>query len=122
MDIIPQAKPLVWAGRSKSDLLRLPDAVIDMFGYALYLAQIGRRHPSAKPMSGWGDARVMEVVETHDRCAYRAVYTTRFEKVVVVLHVFQKKSKRAISTPRTNIALIRRRMQMAERMFRSDAG
>ena len=30
---------------------------------------------------------------------YRAVYTVRFAAAVVVLHVFQKKSKSGIETP-----------------------
>ena len=37
-------KPLEWIGSSRKDLLALPAAVIDVFGYALYLAQCGGRH------------------------------------------------------------------------------
>jgi len=35
-----------------------------------------------------------------------------------VLHVFQKKSKRGIATPKQDIALIRRRLAEAERHYR----
>jgi hypothetical protein len=39
----------------------MPDAVVDLFGYALYLAQIGRKHEQAKPLKGFGSAGVREV-------------------------------------------------------------
>jgi phage-related protein len=33
---------------------------------------------------------VLEIVESHQANAYRAVYTVRFEKAVYVLHAFHK--------------------------------
>ena len=47
-----QPKPLEWIGSSKKDLLALPDEVIDVFGYALQLAQTGKMHSGAKPLRG----------------------------------------------------------------------
>jgi len=44
----------------------------------------------------------------------RTVYTVRFEEAVYVLHVFQKKSKHGISTPAKELALIERRLALAE--------
>ena len=41
-------KPLVWIGSSYRDLRKLSDRVQDNIGYAIYFAQIGKRHPSAK--------------------------------------------------------------------------
>ena len=38
----PRVKPLYWVGSSKKDLLALPEEVVDVFGYALYLAQTAR--------------------------------------------------------------------------------
>jgi phage-related protein len=40
----------------------------------------------------------------------------RFEKAVFVLHVFQKKSKRGISTPKADIDLVRERLKAAEQI------
>jgi phage-related protein len=37
--------------------------VEDLFGYALYLAQDGKKHEQAKPLKGFGSAGVLEVVE-----------------------------------------------------------
>jgi phage-related protein len=71
----PQPKPLHWVGGSKGDLLELPDAVMDTFGYALHLAQIGKKHDQAKPLQGFGSAGVLEVVEDWRSDTYRAAYT-----------------------------------------------
>ena len=87
-------KSLYWIGSSKKDLLALPEKVLHVFGYALYLAQAGRKHDQAKPMKGFGSAGVLEMVEDWEGNTYRAVYTVQFAESVFVLHVFQKKSKR----------------------------
>ena len=73
-----------------------------------------RKHEQAKPLKGFGSAGVLEVVEDWDRSTYRAVYTVRFEGVVFVLHIFQKKSKRGAATPKADIDLIRERLKVAE--------
>jgi phage-related protein len=107
---------LYWVGSSKRDLHSLPDPVEDLFGYALYLAQDGKKHDQAKPLKGFGSAGVMEVVENWDRSTYRAVYTVWFEGVVFVLHVFQMKSTRGAATLKTDIDLIRERLKVAEQI------
>lgn len=109
-------KRLFWMGSSKSDLKSLPSRVVDVFGYALYLAQAGRKHEQAKPLKGFGSASVLEVVEDWEGNTFRAAYTVRFQCGVFVLHVFQKKSRRGVSTPARQIDLIRRRLKLAEQM------
>ena len=113
MDKSSDLKPLRWTGSSKRDLLALPKPVVDLFGYALYLAQAGKKHDQAKPLKGFGSAGVLEVAEDWDRSTYRAVYTVRFEAAVFVLHVFQKKSKQGKATPMAEIDLIRDRLKIA---------
>ncbi len=66
-------KSLQWVGSSKKDLLTMPEDVIDVFGFALHLAQIGKKHDQAKPLKGFGGASVLEVVEDHMGDTYRAV-------------------------------------------------
>jgi Phage-related protein len=114
MDSAPSMKPLYWLGGSKRDLRSLPGPVKDLFGYALYLAQEGKKHGQAKPLKGFGSAGVLEVVEDWDRSTYRAVYTVSFEGVVFVLHVFQKKSTRGAATPKIDMDLIRERLKIAD--------
>jgi phage-related protein len=59
MDKPPSLKPLYWVGSSKRDLRYLPGPVEDLFGYALYLAQDGKKHEHAKPLRGFGSAEEM---------------------------------------------------------------
>jgi phage-related protein len=98
----------------------LPEAAQHEIGYALYFAQIGDKHPKAKPLKGFTGAAVLEIVENHDGDTYRAVYTVRFQEAVYVLHVFQKKAKRGIATPPKELALIERRLALAELRHRQE--
>jgi phage-related protein len=100
------------------DLRDFPDEVRRNIGYALQFAQAGTKHPSAKPLHGFGGAGVLEIVEDHAGDAYRAVYTVRFAEAVYVLHAFQKKSKSGIQTPKKEIGLIRNRLRRAEQEHR----
>ena len=54
---------------------------------------------------------MIELRESHDGNAYRAVYTVRFADAVYVLHAFQKKSKKGIATPKAEIDLIEKRLR-----------
>jgi phage-related protein len=111
-----ELKALAWVGSAKRDLLALPEEVIDAFGYALYVAQTGKKHEKAKALHGFGSAGILEIVEDWRGNAYRAVYTVRFSAAVFVLHVFQKKAKHGIATPRQDLELIRERLKVAEQM------
>ena len=106
-------KPLHWVGSSKKDYLEFPAEVQSEMGYALGLAQLGGKHPNAKPWRGEGPG-ILEIVEDHRGDTYRAVYTVRFAEVVYVLHAFQKKSKRGIKTPREKVKLIGERTKRAQ--------
>src|SRR5690349_10736509 len=102
---LPTAKkPVEFVGGARAALRGLPRAVRFVFGYAILLAQKGKSHPDARPLSGYGGAGVLEVVEDFDRSTYRAVYTVKFAGVVYVLDAFQKKSKKGKATPRADIA------------------
>ena len=92
----------------------MPPDVVDIFGYALHLAQQGGKHPQAKPLSGFGSAGVLEVIEDDDGNTYRAVYTVRYRKAVYVLHCFQKKSHKGTATPKQDMELIRDRLKLAQ--------
>ena len=107
-------KPLRWVASSKKDLMALPEAVQDTFGYALHLAQVGQKHPGAKPLKGFGGAGVVEVVEDFQGDAYRAVYTVRYAEAVYVMHCFQKKSTQGTATPKPDVELIKSRLKAIE--------
>ena len=40
-------KTLFWVASSKKDLMKMPEEVQDTFGYALHLAQVGKKHGQA---------------------------------------------------------------------------
>lgn len=101
-------------GDSLDNLKSFPEEVKDVIGHALRQAQRGMKHPSAKPLKGFGGAGVLEVVESYDGNAYRAVYTVRIGDKIYVLHSFQKKSKTGIKTPQKEIDLIKARLRWAE--------
>ena len=109
-------KPVEWVGSSKGDLKKFPAFVKDKIGFALYQAQAGFKYRNAKPLKGLG-AHVLEVISRHDGDTYRMVYTVRFRTAVYVLHAFQKKAKRDISTAKQEIDLIKRRLKAAEQHY-----
>jgi phage-related protein len=107
-------KPLVWVASAKRDFDAFPALTHREVGYALYLAQIGKKSDDSKALKGFGDAGVLEVVTAFDGDAYRTVYTVRLESAIYVLHAFQKKSKAGSATPKQDIELIRRRLRSAK--------
>lgn len=116
-DEIMAIKPIIWIASTKSDLISLPDEVQDEIGHALYQAQKGEKSDRAKPFKGFGNAAVLEIVENNIGGTYRAVYTVKFKEVIAVLHVFQKKSKQGIATPKPDVDLIKNRFKQAEQAY-----
>jgi phage-related protein len=80
---------------------------------------MGDKHSSARPLKGFGGARVLEIVEDHEGSTYRAVYTVRFSGLVYALHAFHKKSKKGVRTPKQEIDLVRKRLKRAEEDYRA---
>lgn len=116
-DKIMDIKPLIWIASTKSDLISLPNDVQDEIGHALFLAQKGEKSEKAKPFKGFGSAAVLEIVENDAGGTFRAVYTVKFKEAVAVLHVFQKKSKKGIATPKQDVELIKSRFKLAEQEY-----
>ena len=111
--MIHRLRPLLWVASSKRDYRQFPPRVQSNFGFELFLAQTGQHPPSANPLKGLGGGS-FELAADFVGDTYRAVYTVRFADAVYVLHVFKKKSKRGMKTPKSDIDLIRRRLRDAE--------
>ncbi len=92
----------------------MPEEVQDAFGFALYLAQAGDKHVDAKPLKGFTGAGVLEIIENFSSDTYRTVYTVRFSDAIYVLHVFQKKSKKGMATPKEEIEMVKSRLRIVE--------
>jgi phage-related protein len=118
-------KPLHFVGSAREDLRAFPLEARQAIGHALFAAQVGSKHPSAKPLRGdpaFRSATVMEIVEPFDGNAFRAAYTVQFAGVVYVLDAFQKKSTKGISTPKADIDRIKRRLKTAKEHFQTNYG
>lgn len=107
-------KRVTWLGPTRKVLQRFPLPVRRTVGFALYHAQKGVKHESAKPLRGFGGAGVLEVVEDYRGNTYRAIYTVRFTGQIYVLHMFQKKAMQGIKTPKQDIDLIKQRLKESE--------
>ncbi len=112
-------KPIIWMGSSKVSLKAFPEEVKEEIGFALFQAQLGKKHEKSKPLRGFGGAGVLEIVENFDGDTYRAVYTVKLAGVLYVLHAFQKKSRKGMSTPKHEIDLIKKRLKHAIELHRT---
>jgi phage-related protein len=111
-------KRIVWIGRSRLDLREFPDRVQRATGHALWGVQMGETPSSAKLLRGFGNAKIWEIRENDSSGTYRIVYTVEFKELVAVLHVFQKKSKSGIATPKYEMDLIKRRLELAQSLYK----
>jgi len=114
---MPPLKPVRWIGNSRDAVRAFPPEVRLVVGQALYEAQAGGRHRVARPLKGFGGAGVLEIVDDFDGDSYRAVYTVKIAGLVCVLHAFQKKSKKGISTPKHVMDLVRQRLAEAVQSY-----
>lgn len=106
-------KPLHFVATSLKEIRTLPEAVQDVFGWALLDAQHGDVPEGARPFGEGVPREVMKLVEDFDGDTYRAAYCATFRSAVYVLHVFKKKSTSGVRTPRPAIELIRVRLKVA---------
>lgn len=111
-------KRVFWIGSSYEDLNDCPQPIRHAVGYALYRAQLGERHEHAKVLSGMGNAKILEIKENDESGTYRAIYTTEMKDCIFVLHVFQKKSKFGIETPKKEMDLLKIRLKDAREEFK----
>lgn len=110
---------VVFQGDSKRVLQSFPDGAKNDLGYALYRLQLGQTPPDRKPVQTVG-VGVYELREQDARAWYRILYVRR-EKVIQVLHCFEKRSnsieQKDIETAKTRL----RRVMQAEREEKKNA-
>jgi phage-related protein len=85
-------KELDWIGSSKKDLIQFPMSIRKEMGHALYMAQRGEMHGDAKPLKGFGGAKVLEIVlnEPLEQCIL-----FNFRKLYMCCMLFKRNPKRA---------------------------
>jgi phage-related protein len=110
-----QPRNVIWLVDSLVRLTDFPPVVRHKLGFALYQAQIGQKHESAKMLHGFVE-RVWQVRADDPSGTYRAVYVAQLGEAIYVLHVFQKKATSGIATPKRELDLIRQRLQLAREL------
>ena len=110
-----QPRKLVWLVDSLDRLTSFPPAVRHKLGFALYQAQIGQKHESAKTLRGF-EATVAGAGRRSERDIPRGLCGPIPASRLRAAHAFQKKAKSGIATPKREVDLIRQRLQLARRM------
>jgi phage-related protein len=110
---------VVWLGNSKKNILNFPEDVRKLIGDELQLIQFGRMPKDAKAFKGI-DSGVIEIALKYDKEAYRCVQAVQLGEKIYVLHAFQKKSTKGISTPKPDVDLIKKRYKEAKELEKDD--
>jgi phage-related protein len=121
MRISKSTRQLIYLGSSKKDAGDLPEEVKSIFSEAVAMAVRGETHEDAKPFKHYGSG-VFEVVTDHRSGTFREIYLARYSEVVFVIHIFQKKSKKGIATPKPDLEVIEKRLKWAEQIHKEEYG
>lgn len=101
-------KTLQFIGSSQDDLREFPPEVRHEIGLELMRVQFGGMPTDFKPMPSVGSG-VYEV-RVHIEGAWRAIFVTKFEQAIYVLHAFQKKTQK---TRKEDLELASKRYKQA---------
>jgi len=112
-------KRLIFVGSALKAMHTMPEAIMDKFGYDLWLIQNGETPAGATPFEGAHGGNIMKLSERMDGETYRRVYAAKLLRAAFVLHVFQKKSKLGIATPQSEINLVHARFSSASQLYES---
>jgi phage-related protein len=112
---VPAMRPVVWLGSSRRNIQAFPPDARRIIGGELQLMQYGGMPKDAKPFKGIGSGAV-EIAIRHRGEAYRAVVVLQLGRYIYVLHAFQKKSTKGITTPKHEVDLIKQRYREAKKL------
>lgn len=119
IDQTPKMRRIVWMGNARKNILAFPEEVRKLIGDELQLIQFGGMPKDAKIFKGVGSG-VIEIALKYDQEAYRCVQAVQLGEKIYVLHAFQKKSKKGISTPKQDVDLIKQRYKEAKELEKHD--
>ncbi len=91
----------------------MPLEVQKEIGHSLREIQKGKDPGNTKPLRHLHEP-ISEIVVDERSGTFRAAYTVEFKDAVAVLHIFHKKSKSGIATPKQEINLILQRLKQAQ--------
>lgn len=111
----PRQAELHFEGDSLEILSGFPDEIKRSLGFSLRQLQLGRQPTSqTRSMSSIG-AGVYELKEADERTWYRAVYLSKIDNVIYVLHCFEKVSRK---TDRRDIEVASQRLKQVRQRLR----
>jgi phage-related protein len=111
----PIIRPIRWLGNSKKNIQKFPEDAQKIIGDELQIMQFGLMPKDVKPFKGVG-AGVFEIAIKHNKDAYRTVLAVQLGEKIYILHAFQKKSKKGIATPKSDVDLIKQRYREAKEL------
>jgi len=103
-------RPISWLRGARKDFEDFPQGAQIEMARALTILAEGQIPDIAKPLTDLGSG-VMELALRYRGDAFRVVYALQIGDDIWVIHVFQKKSKSGIKTPKQEIDLIRERLK-----------
>lgn len=108
-----QIRPVFWIGSSLKDLKNMPEKIKKEIGHSIRDIQKKRDPGNTKSLKHLNEPGISEIRVDEREGTFRAIYTVEFKDAVAVLHVFQKKSKEGIATPKKEIELVLQRLKQA---------
>ena len=112
----PTLRTISWIKAARKDFEAFPVRAIDRALDALTVVADGGTPDLAKPLTGLG-AGAWELAIKERGDAFRVVYALQLGDDIWVVHAFQKKSTKGISTPRHEIDLLRDRIKRLKEML-----
>ena len=110
-------RSISWIKAAEKEFLKFPAAVQREGRTALTIAADGAKADIAKPLKGLG-AGILEIALKHHGDAYRVVYAVKIGEDIWVIHAFQKKSKRGIATPKSEIDIVKSRLKQLKELVK----
>jgi phage-related protein len=112
-----KTRPVSWVKAALKDFDSFPEDAQSIILAALTIAAEGGKPDIAKPMHGLGSG-IFEVALAFRGDALRVIYAVQLANEILVIHAFQKKSKRGIKTPKREIDLVKDRLKRLKEAFR----
>jgi phage-related protein len=109
-------RPISWIRAALKEFSNFPDKVQHEVRMSLTILAEGQIPDNTKPLKALG-AGVQEIVTRDVSGTYRVIYALKIDADIWVVHVFKKKTKTGIKTPKSEVDFIKARIkQLKEKL------
>ena len=115
--MVRNTRAISWVKAALKDFLEFPKDAQDKAATALTFVAEGVKPDIAKPLAGLGSGAWELAIKSRGD-AYRVVYALQLGDDIWVVHAFQKKSKKGIATPKSEIDLVKERIKRLKEQMR----